>query len=271
LTYLIAASRLDPAASNIAAKLIAKYGFKAGGQHAGGGEVYERGDVKLVYLDVDSITLTELWGFSDVEGVAFASRHKSESGKPTLTVHVPGNLTSEARHGGRPRELAWAWPQRMKSALKKLWDLGGRLKTEYTVSLEATHHGPTALGVPIWFVEIGSSEQYWEDEEAGEAVAEAIWASLTEQPRGRSCVGFGGGHYAPKHTQLCLESDLAVGHIFPKYLLDSVESSTVVEAFRKTVGECDTAVIDWKGLNGPQRDRLLAILREEKIAEVVKA
>ena len=271
MTYLIAASRFDPAALNIADKLITRYGFKAVGRYAGGGEVYQQDDIQLIYLDVDSVKVVDFEEVSNVEAVVFASRHRSESGEPTLTVHVPGNLTSEANYGGRPRELAWAWPQRMKNALRKLMALRGTLKTDYRVSLEATHHGPTALRAPVWFVEIGSSERYWGDEEAGAVVAEAIWASLTEKPEGRGCVGFGGGHYSPKHTHLCLESDLAIGHIVPKYLLDSVDSATLTEAFKKTWGGCNTAVIDWKGLKGSQRERLLAVLRKEEIAEVVKA
>ncbi|MEM3736745.1 MAG: D-aminoacyl-tRNA deacylase [Candidatus Bathyarchaeia archaeon] len=268
MTYLVAASKLDSAALNIAEKLIAKYGFRAVGRYAGWGEIYERDDVKLLYLDIDSVTVTSLERFSDVEAVVFASRHKSESGEPTLTVHAPGNLTAEARHGGRPRELAWAWPQRMRNALKKMMTRAEG--TEYKVSLEATHHGPTSLTMPVWFVEIGGSDRYWCDSEAGMIAAEAIWASLKEPPEGRGCVGFGGGHYAPRHTAICLESDLAIGHIVPKYLLDLVTDAIIAEALSKTLGGCSAAVIDWKGFKGSQRSRILGALSKRGVVEVIK-
>jgi len=44
----------------------------------------------------------------------------------------------------------------------------------YQVSYEVTHHGPTTLVHPSFFVEIGSTEKEWGDPVAGRAVAEAV-------------------------------------------------------------------------------------------------
>jgi D-aminoacyl-tRNA deacylase len=271
LTFLIVASKVDLAALNIAEKLINKFKFKETDQNFEGEPIYKRDNVLLTFIKGESIRAGNLDNFFNVEGIVFASRHKSESEEPTLTVHAPGNLGADASFGGRPKELALAWPQRMKIALRRLFEAKDKLSTEYRISLEATHHGPTELKIPVWFVEIGSSEKYWVDIEVGEVVAEAIWASVTEEAIGSGAVGFGGGHYSPRHTSFCLEEKkVAVGHIIPKYMIDSVDSEIISLAFKRSVGHCATAIIDWKGLRGDQRSNLLKILKDLRI-EVVKA
>jgi D-aminoacyl-tRNA deacylase len=138
------------------------------------------------------------------------------------------------------------------------------------VSFEATHHGPSELKVPVWFVEIGSSESCWTDKEAGEAVSEAIWASVNSPSTGKSAVAFGGGHYAPTHSKVCLEQDIAIGHIIPKYAINEVDEWMVRQILQKTYGGAEVGVIDWKGLPGPQRKRLLSTLNELGITDVIK-
>jgi len=89
--------------------------------------------------------------------------------------------------------------------------------------------------------------------------------------KGKLAVGFGGGHYSPKHTQLCLQEDYAVGHIFSKYVFDEVKQDVVAEAFRKTRGRCETAIVDWKGMRGSQRDTLLTMLRRVGVEDIIRA
>ena len=54
--------------------------------------------------------------------------------------------------------------------LKAFYTLKKKLKLDYEVSYEVTHHGPS-LDVPAMFVELGSSENQWSDSKAAEAVA----------------------------------------------------------------------------------------------------
>jgi D-aminoacyl-tRNA deacylase len=272
LTFLIATSIHDEAAINITNKLIDRYHFEKIEQYhnRGLGEVYRRDNILLAYIKEDSINAEGLDSVLEVEGIIFPSRHKSESGEPTLTVHVPGNPTLHASHGGKPCRLAWAWPQRMRNALAKLEEDKDKLSQKYKVSLEATHHGPTELKVPTWFVEIGSSERFWKSEEAGVAIADAIWASLNQPLKGKSAVGFGGGHYAPKHTELCIRGDLAIGHIFPKYVIKDLKREVIEQAFEKTVKDCRVAVIDWKGIRGSERRKLIQMLEELSVEEIIR-
>lgn len=265
MTILVAASIVDKAAINIADKLIKRYGFVKTQEVFDGKPVYRCGDTLLVFPKVDDIHANNLDNHFRVEEVIFASRHKSETGKPTLTVHVPGNLTSQALYGGRPREVAWANPQRMKAALLALTSIRNRLKLSYSISLEVTHHGPTEMSVPVTFVEIGSSEEQWTDVEAGEAVAEAIWAAIMCPSKSASAVGFGAGHYAPSHTRVTMKRELAIGHIIPKYVLENVDAEMVETVFQKTWGGCSRAVLDWKGIRGENRRKLLEVLKEMHI------
>ncbi|MFW5970210.1 MAG: D-aminoacyl-tRNA deacylase [Halofilum sp. (in: g-proteobacteria)] len=55
--------------------------------------------------------------------------------------------------------------------------------------MECTHHGPTAVAVPITFVEIGSDEAAWADDDAARAVARSIatGGSSGSTPRSNRC------------------------------------------------------------------------------------
>lgn len=265
LVFLIIASKLDKAALNIAEKLREKYRFKELNEN-----FYFQSNVQLAYTEVEGIKTSNLPTIDRLEGIVFASKHRSESEEPTLTVHVPGNPLQDTFMGGEPKQLALAWPQRMRNAILKLIEAQSKLTIKYKVSLEATHHGPTNLDVPVWFVEIGSSEKYWNDSEAGLTVAEAIWASITQPPSGKCAVGFGGGHYAPKHTEKVINENFAIGHIFAKYVLDKIDIKMIAQAFSKNKGKCETAIIDWKGMKGEQRRILLEALTKIGINEIIK-
>jgi len=268
VTVLIVASKTDPAAMNIADRLIANFGFAHQTEHSGR-TLFRKDEVLLLLVEGDSTGLSKLEAYQ-AKAVICVSRHTSESGRPTLTTHVPSNLGSNAHHGGEPRRLAWADPQRLKSALTGLLESSDQLKLgEYSVSLEATHHGPTELEVPVLFVEIGSKREQWLSPKAGEAAASAALKAATMREKGKSAVGFGGGHYSPKHTTLVVKEDFAIGHILPEYFFDDYDPYVVDQAFMKTLGGCGTAVIDWKGLKSGDRKTLVSTLRRTGI-EVVR-
>ena len=251
---------------NIAGILVKNFGFKE--QTIYGERVaYKRDNILLAYIEKDIFDLHELVG-SSIDSVICISRHSSERGKPTLTTHVPGNPGPAAELGGAPRTLAWADPYRMKSALIELSESSSRLGLEYSVSLEATHHGPTELQVPVLFVEIGSTRKQWLSPRAGEAAAAAAFKAATERIDSRSAVGFGGGHYSPKHTSVMISGDFAIGHVLPGYFFEDYDPRIVEQAFSKTVGGCGTAVIDWKGLKSNPRKNLISTLEEIGVESV---
>ena len=267
MAVLILASRRDAAAQNIARELVRLKDFQP--VSGTSGDLFRQGGVYLKHVDTDGIHTNSLDADFDVEVVIFASRHRSESGAPTLTVHWPGNPTSKAEFGGKPKSLAHTDPPRLRAALLALDKACAASKLNYVASLEATHHGPTELSVPTLFVEIGSNEKEWNDAQAACAVAEAIWKAATEPAAGKSAVGFGGGHYCNKQSQAIRANGYAFGHILSKYFFEEYDESIVRMAFNRTRGECRTAVIDWKGVRGPERSKLLQTLSEMKM-EVVR-
>jgi D-aminoacyl-tRNA deacylase len=267
LPVLIVASKRDIAAQNIARELMLLRSFQpVPGTSA---DLFRQGDVFLKLVDTDGIHTNSLDMDIKVDSVIFASRHRSESGERTLTVHWPGNTTSRADFGGNPKSLSIADPPRLRAALLALDEAREARKLDYAVSLEATHHGPTELGVSTLFVEIGSGEKEWNDLRAAGAVAEAIWKAATEPVLGKNAVGFGGGHYCNKQSLAVRRDGYAFGHILSKYFFDEYDEEIVRMAFSRTLGDCRTAVIDWKGVRGPDRARLLRALNEMKI-EVVR-
>ena len=241
----ILASARDPAGQNIMAQLLKSFDFK-------------RANIKNVReahvcCDVLAATVDSVLQLTSLpvaaEEVIVASRHTSESEKPTLTVHAPGEI--------KKRELAIASPSTIKSALKALARMRDEFGLAYDVSLEATHHGPTKLDVPVTFVEVGSSQRQWQDEKAAEAAARAIMEAATAPIEGRQAIGFGGPHYAPRHTDVVLRTDVCIGHIVPKYV--DVDERLARLAVERTRGGVQLFVLDWKGLGASARAKIMKI------------
>ena len=195
--------------------------------------------------------------------IIFLSRHSGKSGGSRLTVHVPGNPGSEAVYGGNLYELGFAAPPKVTAALRAL-DAAKKefALTDWCVSLEGTHHGPTSLAAPVLFVEIGSSENEWVISNAGKAIARGAWAAATGEAEGKNAVGFGGDHYCKRLTECVLSNDLLIGHVFPRYYFASLKEEVIASAFQRTIGGCNLAVIDWKGLKGRDRSWLIEILNK---------
>ena len=181
--------------------------------------------------------------FEDPEFVVFASRHAGETG-PLLTAHFTGNFGAAA-HGGADRELAPACPnahRRVVAAFDEYVPEG------YDVGVECTHHGPTDVGAPSMFVELGSSEDEWTDDAGATAVARAILDLEGVAARTpRTVAAFGGGHYAPRPARIVRGTDWAVGHVAADWCLadlgDPRENADLVERVFEASGAV-RAVVD---------------------------
>jgi D-aminoacyl-tRNA deacylase len=235
---LILASAQDPAALNIAACLLELHDFE---KYRTLPNAYICGNVLLVKIDHEATQITT--PPFNADEVIVASRHASEAGKPSLTVHAPGELERG--------ELAVASPPTIKSALQELASMRDEFGLPHEVSLEATHHGPTKLGVPVTFIEIGSTPDQWQNERAGEVAARAIMAAATSSTKCTNAIGFGGPHYAPRHTEVTLHTDIAVGHILPKY--SSLDEKLIERAVLCTRNGARLFVLDRKGMSMEQR------------------
>jgi D-aminoacyl-tRNA deacylase len=259
-SLIIVSSRRDPASSNIAQALITKNGF--GRKSDEGIETYANGDIRLLVFERLGIYTEPSDIPSDVSAAIFVSKHVSSSGTPALTVHATGNLTNEAKFGGNREEVSYVEPSIIRSTLRALKSGVLREGIRIDVTMEATHHGPTNLSMPVCFVEIGSGEKEWTDPVLGEIAANAVMAAASNVEETRpTAVGFGGTHYSAKHTRICMEGDYAIGHLVSSHSFDSGVSERVIgDTFNKTTGSCNTAIVDWKGLHSNDRRRLIASL-----------
>jgi len=259
-SILIVSSRRDSASANIARALITKNGFEQGpGQ---GIETYSKDNIRLVMLEKLGIYAEPSDIPSDASTTIFVSKHVSSSGRPALTVHATGNLTKEAKFGGNPEEVSYVDPSIIRSTLRALKAGVSQEGVQIDLTMEATHHGPTNLSMPVCFVEIGSGEEEWTDPVLGEITANAVMAAATKVEETRpAAVGFGGTHYSAKHTRICMDGDYAIGHLVSSHSFDGgVTQLMINDVFNKTTGSCNTAIVDWKGLHSNDRRKLVASL-----------
>jgi D-aminoacyl-tRNA deacylase len=221
----------------------------------GGGTVYHHGPFELrefdaLHLELDGVASA----FSTTPDVlAFASRHSGETG-PLLTAHFTGNF-GPAEYGGESNAVATAAPGAQAALLESFDE---HAPERYEVGMECTHHGPTDVGCPSLFVELGSGEPEWRDPDGARAVARAILdlaaldpdsehaqapSTASEDAGGdgassdddssrvegvasvlgeRTVVGFGGGHYVPRFERVVRETAWTVGHVAADWGLDAM-------------------------------------------------
>ncbi len=262
---LIVTSSEDPASMNIRARLLEKPGWLESGSFSNHA-VMRRNDFVMVLVDrihldedyIDKRAAEELKVPIDV--VIFASRHRAESRIPTLTVHPIGNY-STADFGGKPGFLCPTAPNLMTSALRNLAEHAQGMG--FNVSFETTHHGP-AVESPAFYIEIGSYEELWERQDAAQAIAEAILETRDDGYPVVVCVG--GGHYAPRFTEVAESRKVAIGHMAANYALPSLSDEMIVHMAAKS-GNAKKVYFHKKGMPKPKyrelRERFVARGLEE--------
>jgi D-aminoacyl-tRNA deacylase len=257
-------SSKDTGGSNIAARLRER-GFEQTDMIWEQNTVFRKGDWLLVETQSE-IVFCDIVNGLDVDEIIFASRHKSASAKPTLTVHPSGNF-GKAEHGGKDGWINPTSAGRMKLVMLEIVRQSKAAELQgYEISAEVTHHGPT-IEIPSCFVELGSSEKQWADEKAADVLAAAIDAALEKKFDGKVGIGFGGSHYAPTFSDVMKRGDIAVSHMMAKYAMGSLSEGTVRQMLEKTVEKADFAVLDWKGLLADERQKVAKIA--EKLGLIV--
>jgi D-aminoacyl-tRNA deacylase len=211
------------------------------------GRTYEFVDVEGRLIHAEGIDRK-----SNADLIIFISRHSSVNPVPVLTVHVTGNYR-EAELGGSARTLAPAATAMMQATLRSL---AKHCPGGYRVSYEVTHHGPTDLSLPSFFVEIGSTEKEWTDPAAGLAVAQSVLSAMPQDPV--PLIGFGGTHYAARQTEIALTSRGAFGHIAHTREIATLDE-TMIKAMMEKSGAV-AAYIDRKALNREDLNRLSGML-----------
>jgi D-aminoacyl-tRNA deacylase len=264
---LLVHSNRDIAGINIANHILQNYPFTQTSQTYQQNPIYtaeiNRKQVTYITLEQESIAAQILpQDFPNAELIVFLSRHSSQSGTPTLSVHTPGNLAA-ADLGGLPRTVSVAPANAMATALKTLNRLKQELSLNYEVSYECTHHGPS-LQVPTMFVELGSSETQWRDQTAAAVVAQAAKEAVAnyENATGKAVLGIGGTHYNRKFTQMALDGEAVFGHMIPKYAIPRVDAEILQQCIKRTHEPVDSVILDWKGIKSEDKPNLLTALQK---------
>jgi D-aminoacyl-tRNA deacylase len=264
---LLVHSSLDVAGANIAKYVLENYPFQKTRQTYQENPVYSaeiRGKkVNFITLKEEAVNAQYLQkDFPNAKLVVFLSRHSSQSGKPTLSVHAPGNF-GDAELGGLPKQVSVSPATAMQNALKALIYFKEAFNLNYEVSFECTHHGPS-LNVPSMFVELGSSPAQWGDSKAAQAVAQSAMYAVAnfDVPKNPAVLGIGGTHYSRQFTLMALVGQAAFGHMIPKYAVPLVDSELLSQCVERTLEKVSLAVLDWKGIKGEDKPILLSALEK---------
>lgn len=248
---LIVTSKEDIASMNIRERLLRGWSWKEKGEFEGSPIYFHQGFIMAtipeIHLDRDNVD-EQVKGASgeEFEVVIFASRHRAESKIPTLTVHPIGNF-SKAEFGGKEGKLVGASPHLMTSSLRALKEKAADL--DFGISFETTHHGPY-LETPSFFIEIGSDEAYWPHEKAAERIAEVIMTA--EERKGEVVICAGGGHYAPRFTDLAMENGVSIAHMAANYALDALMDETVMKEMIEKSGSPKLVYFHRKSMPKPK-------------------
>lgn len=199
----------------------------------------------------------------EYDGYVFLSRHAAESGRLALTCHSTGNFGDEARFGGNPRQVAVPYPSLQKKYIQSLWaaraSFGG-----FDITLEATHHGPTALSTPSIFVEVGTTPEQWDDVGLCSRVADILDAVMrTPHQTNPVAICFGGTHYPKKFTSMVIHDDYALGSIVPAHSLKWIDEYMLGHILERNA-EASVALLD-SDLMGPHRSRISDMLESTRL------
>ena len=255
---LLVGSKIDPAGFGMANYLIETHSLHRIDHDL---EVYSNSTIDLLLVEQEALSLDWLDDRFSPEYYVFLSRHRSESGKPTLTCHTTGNFSDVNEMGGRPKELAYTYPSLQKHYMQTLWNQRGSIP-DYQLVIEATHHGPTSLRKPAFFVEIGSTENQWTDRNAMAVVCDAVVKVINNMKQySKIGIGLGGTHYPSKFTEMLIDSDFAIASVASKHSLPYVDRSMLDQMISKSIEDVRYVFMDWKGL-GKEKDRLNHMVKD---------
>ncbi len=255
---LLVAYQSDPAGFNMAS-YISKQLKKEG-------DIFHGEKFDLVIISTPAISADWLEEKYHYDGYVFLSKHASESGDLALTCHSTGNF-GDAKFGGNPNQVAIPHPHLQKSYMKHLWEKKDSF-SKFDITVEATHHGPTALSKPTLFIEIGTTEKEWNDKQLCEQVAKIVVEEMSKQPtKNKVAICFGGTHYPNKFNKELLQGDLALGTVVPKHALDNLDQ-TLFDHIISRNNEAKVALVDWSGL-GKNKQKIIDFINNTSL-EIIR-
>ena len=249
ITVLVISSNIDPASVNIKNHLLNQTNWEEINTF-NQNPVYQHTEIKnIIMITINDRKITHENLEEDVKEklkispkqAIFISRHTSKTGQPTLTVHPIGNYGT-AEFGGKNNILVKSSPKIMTNLLRILNQNAIQEKLYHKVCFEVTHHGPY-MSIPSLFIEVGSNKEEWVKNKPAKVVAKSLLEHLKKylyeenMPKDTPVVlGIGGGHYAPRFTDVSLEKNVAFGHMIPRYQIEAgnIDNTMLEQAIEKT-------------------------------------
>lgn len=257
---------------NIREALLENWDFKETSESFDGTPIFQYQYVRLIYSERDVLE-SDHCDSLNADMLIIGSRHKSVANKPSLLTHITGNLGKDNSHGGNPFELSYGSTRAIRESYLGLMKEREKLNLEdFDVTVEATHHGPTAMKTPLIFVEVGSTEKEYNNKQAVLAVSNIIMKICLNQKEEEiiPSICFGGGHYATRFNELMEITPVAIGHILPKYQKENLTVKIVEQMIDKIIEKVKWAIIDRSSLNTDQI-RIIKDGCSTRGVEVVKA
>jgi len=221
-------------------------------------------ELKKETIYSDDISEKKFPELRNIDFLVFASRHKSEKGNPSLSLHAPGNWRN-ADFGGKPGKICKTSAFVLKYLFQELNKNAKEIPevyNKYNITLEVTHHGPL-IETPCCFIELGSSEKQWSEKPPAKVLAKTILSLQNYKPGNWiPCIGIGGPHYCPNFNKIQLNSQYAISHIIPEYFLPLTPNMSK-EAEQKTTEQIKQVILDWKGCGkSEERQKTINLLNQ---------
>ncbi len=260
----VVVSLQDPAGLNIKEQML-KEGFEKEGVFRGQdfySIVLKGRKIGLYTVANDSVHSENIDREIEAGLFVFATKHQSRAGIHSLSVHPIGNW-GRADYGGRDRTLCPSPAAFIRQGFLALQENnpGG-----HEIIQEATHHGPY-MEKPVMFMEIGSSQEQWENPANGKALARSILSAIQAEKKCTAALGIGGPHHSPNFRKLVTE-DISLAHICPRHMLGNLDSQMLMQALEKSVPKAKIIALDWKGL-GREKERIREMVKEAGV-EVIR-
>ncbi len=234
ITVLIISSNEDPAGCNIKKGLLKQSEWREINTFEEN-PVYQNSNMdNLIMIIINDRTIRhenleeqvkEKLGIKPKQAI-FITRHRSKTGKPTLTAHPIGNY-GKAEFGGKDRTVSPSSPRLMTELLRLIKTNSEEAKTYHKVCFEVTHHGPY-MSIPTLFTEVGSNQEEWEKQPPADIIAKSLldlfenYFYEEDLPNDIPVLlGIGGGHYAPRFSDIVFQKKSAFGHMIPGYHIDA--------------------------------------------------
>jgi D-aminoacyl-tRNA deacylase len=276
ITVLIISSTKDPASNNIKKELLEQSNWDEIDTF-NENTVYKHSNMKdIIIVTINDRKITHENLEKEVEEklgliprqAIFLSRHRSKTGEPTLTVHPIGNY-GQAQFGGKTKTLSKSSPKLMSHLLRIMKKKAEQANLYHKVCLEVTHHGPY-MTIPTLFAEVGSTKEEWIKQEPTNIVAKSVLELLDSYHYEEDfkddipvLVGIGGGHYAPRFTDVVLEKKVAFGHMIPTYQINSgVIDDLIIEKAIKNTPNVNGVYFHRKALKKSQVTEYKVILKK---------